>query len=441
MFNILARTCIALLIVTLSGCSTLSIPDWVEGKSEHYITKTYLLGHGLGQNVSDAEESAARLIILQFKSVTTSEEQSSQANIIFNQIEFEEPWLNTNTNQHHVLAYVSRDKIATLIQNKMLALDELTYQFFEQAKATTDLLEQTSFVNSAINAQVRRIKLKPLLKIILSEYDTPSAYNVARLTKVREQLQKRINLKLDFKSDSLGELDLIMKRSLDAAGFIRNENNRSSNHLLIELTLDEQTLPLPSGLMSMKGTLDITLNHDGDDSIRGQYQWKFDVTAKDRDTLIKKSREILTTKLNANLKKALMDMMLIDYEHEHDDNLPNQDYLDFDMPEFNKPDDNQSNQNPSKTKTDTSGTATDATPKLSIKKFKKTTTVTNELENKKSDSTTISNNTKNANTMPDVKSTPTPSKSAQDKLYDDLELDNDILNSEDPIGSLPPLAN
>ncbi len=426
MFNTLARTCITLFIVVLTGCSSLSVPDWVEGKSEHYTTKTYLLGRGLGQNLSDAKQSAARLIILQFKSVTTSEEQNSQANIIFNQIAYEEPWLNTDTNQHHVLAYVSRDKIATLIQNKMLSLDELTYQFFEQAKATTDLLEQTSFVNSAINAQVRRMKLNPLLKIILSEYDTPSAYNVARLSKVLEQLQKRINLKLKFKNDTLGELDTIVKRSLDQAGFIRNDKTASSNHLLIELTLDEKTLPLPSGLLSVKGTLTITLEHDGDETVRGQRQWTIDVTANDKNTLVKKSREMLTTKLNANLKDALMNMMLIDYEHEHDDNLPNQDYLDFDMPEFNSP--NKTPTTPAKPKTVTNKTkaATAVTPGLSIEKFKKTTTVTNEKTN-----TTSTNSN----------SITTTSKPAQDKLYDDLELDNRILEIDDPISALPPLAN
>ncbi|VAW97223.1 hypothetical protein MNBD_GAMMA22-2249 [hydrothermal vent metagenome] len=335
MDNILARSLIAIFIITVSACSTLSIPDWVENNSQYYTTKDFLLGHGIAQSHAIAKESAARQITLQFKAVTASGELRSQANIVFNQIEYEEPWLNTNSKQHHVLAYISRSKVATFIQNKMLALDELTYEFFEQAKSSTDLLEQTSYVNSAINAQIRRNKLKPVLKIITNNTDIPTSYNIDRLSKVLTQLQKRINLLITISRDSLGNLNVIMKRSLDVAGFIRNEKLPSKNHLLLTLKTEESSA---SGSLSLKGKLTAVLEHKHDENnktIRGKYQWTFNATASNRGTLIQKSRETLTAQINTNLKQVIMDMMMVEYDHEED--IPDQDFRDFDMPEFNAP--------------------------------------------------------------------------------------------------------
>ena len=438
MVNIVARSYIGIFAILVSGCSTLPVPAWVEGKSQHYTTTTYLLGHGIGKNPSIAKDNAAQKITQQFKSVAESDEFNSQANIIFNQIEYEEPWLNTNTSQHHMLAFISRDKAASFIQSKMLALDELTYQFFEQAKRTTDLLEQTSYIDSAINAQTRRIKLKPVLKIITSENDLPSSYNVTRLSKIREQLQARINLQVDIENDKLGELDTIIKSSLDSIGFVRNEKKSSKNHLLVELKVDETVIPQTSGELLMQGVLTTSLQHKGDDAIRGSHQWTFSLTAKDHDSLIKKAREILTTQLNANLKRVIMDMMVIEYDT--DENIPTQDHVDFDMPEFNTPDNNLDNNKKAKTtatKSIISDTKTDTkemnniVPGVSSEKINSEAVVAKPAELKKAQPEPTQTNEK----IPD-KSAAVEPKTSVDKP--DLPSLTDV---EDPISTLPALAN
>ncbi len=408
MDNILARSLIAIFIITVSACSTLSTPDWVENNSQYYTTKDFILGHGIAQAHTIAKESAARQITLQFKAVTASGELSSQANIIFNQIEYEEPWLNTNSNQHHVLAYISRAKVATLIQNKMLALDELTYQFFEQAKSTTDLLEQTSYIDSAINAQIRRNKLKPVLKIITNDNDIPNSYNIARLTKIRQQLQTRVNLLINISKDSLGNLDTIIKRSLDAAGFVRNEKLPSKNHLLLTLKTEESAIPETSGALLLQGILTAALQHKHDKknkTIRGEYQWTFNVTAKNRNALIQKSRKILTAQLNANLKQVIMDMMMVEYDHEED--IPDQDFRDFDMPEFNAPFTTDSENNIDK------NNATPAQP-LKIRR-----TPSGQIKKQ---------HQKNADPVASSQLKPIPNSTS-------------VTDIEDPVSTLPPLAN
>jgi len=427
MFSIVSRSCFYFFVIVISGCSTLSIPDWVEGESQYYIPKNYLLGHGVGGNISVAEDNASRKITQQFKLLTTSEELSSQTNIIFNQIEFEEPWLNTDTGQYHVLAFISRDKAASFILNKMLALDELTYQFFEQAKNTTDLLEQTSYIDSALNAQTRRIKLKPVLKIVNSENDIPSSYNINRLTKIRDQLQVRINLQVDIKQEKpdILEIDSIIKNSLDSAGFIRNENKSSKNLLLVELKINKSSMLQTSGEFFMQGVLTASLKHQGEKSIRGQYQWPFSLTAKDHDSLIQKSRQILTTHLNTNLKRVIMDMMIIEYAHEED--VPDQDYVDFDMPEFNKPD--ITNNKTSSTKSNILKPESSVALPLSTEKMPgKNNQITNNEEK-----TTESTQSNKQNSAP-VSNTPATSNNK-------IPENNTIITDDDPVSTLPPLSN
>ncbi|MFV1982274.1 MAG: hypothetical protein ACC657_01945 [Thiohalomonadales bacterium] len=446
MFRIVSRSCIYFFVIVISGCSTLSIPDWVEGESQYYIPKDYLLGHGVGGNISVAEDNASRKITQQFNLLTTSEELSSQTNIIFNQIEFEEPWLNTDTDQYHVLAFISRDKAASFILNKMLALDELTYQFFEQAKNTTDLLEQTSYIDSALNAQTRRIKLKPVLKIVNSENDIPSSYNINRLTKIRDQLQVRINLQVDIKQEkpNVLEIDSIIKNSLDSAGFIRNKNISSKNHLLVELKINESPMLQTSGEFFMQGVLTASLKHQGEKSVRGQYQWTFNLTAKDHESLIQKTRQFLTTQLNTNLKRVIMDMMIIEYAHE--ENVPDQDYVDFDMPEFNKPKD-ITNSKTSSTKSNNLKPESSVVLPLSTEKMsgknnqiknneEKTTEST---QSNKQDSAPVSNTLSNTpaaanNTQKSSNTNPAPSNNK-------IPENNSSVTDDDPISTLPPLSN
>jgi len=423
MFRIVFRSCVCFFVIVISGCSTLSIPDWIEGESQYYIPKDYLLGHGVGGNISVAEDNASRKITQQFKQLTTSEELSSQTNIIFNQIEFEEPWLNTDTDQYHVLAFISRNKAASFILNKMLALDELTYQFFEQAKTTTDLLEQTSYIDSALNAQTRRIKLKPVLKIVNSENDIPSSYNIDRLTKIRDQLQVRINLQVDIKQEKpiVLEIDSIIKNSLDSAGFIRNENISSKNHLLVELKINESSMLQTSGEFFMQGVLTASLKHQGEKSIRGQYQWTFSLTAKNHESLMQKSRQILTTQLNANLKRVIMDMMIIEYAHE--ENVPDQDYVDFDMPEFNKPKD-ITNSKTSSTKSNILKPESSVALPLSGKN--------NQIKNNE-DEIKESSQSNKQNSAP-VSNPPTTSNNK-------IPENNTNITDDDPISTLPALSN
>lgn len=460
MINIVTRNCIGIVavITSISGCSTLDIPDWVEDKSPIYTSKAYLLGHGVGQNQSVAEDNASRKITQHFKSIITSEELSSQTNIIFNQIEFKAPWLNTDTSEYHVLAFISRDKAASFIQNKMLALDELTYQFFEQAKVTTDLLEQTSYIDSAINAQTRRVDLKPILRVINSKNDIPSSYNIARLSKIRNQLQARVNLRVDVTSDKLGELDTIIKSSLETAGFIRNNTIKTKNHLLVDLKIEETEIPESSGALLMQGVLITSLQHHDDKSaeniIRGSHQWTFSVTADNRKKLIQKSRDNLTSQLRKNLKQVIMDMMVIEYDTE--EAIPNQDYVDFDMPEFNRPENN----------TDITS-ATQATIKSGLKSRIKskinpdsvnTTPETAKVDpinkdmnkNKKnqniSKKSTVIEPTQSDKQLSENNSTTTKAKMTKsDSLNANPPLnktkDTTVTDIDDPISSLPPLAN
>jgi len=429
-----------------SACSTLAVPDWVEGKSEYFTPQNYLIGHGIGYNLDVAEDNASRKITQQFKSVESTEELSSQTNIIFNQIEFEEPWLNTNSNQHHVLAFISRDKAASLIESKMLALDELTFQFFEQAKTTTDLLEQTSYIDSAISAQSRRVQLKPLLKVITNVSDLPSSYNIVRLSKVRDQLQARVNLKVKVTLDKLGELEKIIKNSLDSAGFIRNSKKSSRNTLVAELKIEESPIPKTSGELLMQGVLITSLHHDGDDSVRGQHQWTFSITAKDHKTLIQKSRENLITQLNKNLKKVIMDMMVIEYHN--DDIIPNQDYRDFDMPEFNRLDtlaeDKNKNKDKPKSPTDTA-IATDKAKATSDNKTSEKISESEENTNKVEQQTS---KPESETTPPDtqtdaktVKPDDTSTATGEIKTLDTNPVLDSVTVPDDPISTLPPLSN
>jgi len=428
MINIVTRSCTNIFLflfflglISLTACTTMYVPDWVKGKSEHYTNKTYLLGHGVGQNQEVAEDNASRKITQQFKSVSETAELSSQTNIIFNQIEFEKTWLNTDTSQHHVLAYISRDKVASFIQGKMLALDELTYQFFEQAKQTDDLLEQTSYINSAINAQNRRIKLKSILEIITKEYDIQNSYNVDRLSKIRDKLLTRINLQIDISQDKLGELDTIIKNSLNKAGFVRTNSKPSQNHLLVELKLEESPIPDSAGELLMQGVLTTSIQHKGDETLRGTHQWTFNVTATNHEMLISKSRDILITQLNANLKQVIMDMMIIEYDTESV--IPNQDHVDFDMPEFNQTnDDNVADSKIKKIETTAEKVKIDLYKGKPADTENTNTAIISDVSDKPK-SIEIDTSTK-----PDAKPITAP-------------IDNSTTVIDDPISTLPPLAN
>jgi hypothetical protein len=426
MSNIVTRSSVVFLVIAITSCSTVPVPAWVEGKSAHYTKDNYLLGHGVGQNEEVAEDNASRKITQQFKSTSSSDEFNPQTRIIFNQIEFEQPWTDTDSSEIHVLAYISRNKAASFIYSKMLALDELTYQFFELAKKTTDLLEQTSYINSAINAQTKRIDLKPILKIITSENDIPSEYNIERLSKIRDQLQARINLLVEIKNtkDTLGGLDLdtVIKSSLDTAGFIRNEKKSSKNRLLVELKIEESPISQTTDEFFMQGSLITTLIHQGDNSERGQYKWTFNATAKDHDSLVLKAQNILSTQLNAKLKHVLMDMMIIEYHT--DDNVPNQDYVDVDMPEFNSNDDSQSETKKETSTTDTKQTKTDSTTASQTEKSTSSAVIATPVK--------VSSPEKTSTTSDSIKADPAPDKNP-------VEPSSTIV--DDPISTLPALAN
>ncbi|MFV2060735.1 MAG: hypothetical protein ACC653_08615 [Gammaproteobacteria bacterium] len=423
MRKLITRSSIVLLVSMITSCNTMPIPAWVENKSEHYTTTDYLLGHGIGDNQEIAEENASKKITLQFKDVASIDELDSQTKIIFNQIEFEQPWVDTDASETHVLAYISRNKAASFIYSKMLALDELTYRFFELAKKTTDLLEQTSYIDSAISAQTNRIGLKPILKIITSENDIPSEYNIKRLSKIRDQLQARINLTVEIKNakdtPSGFDIDSVIKNSLDAAGFVRNDKKTSKNRLIVELKVTDSPKSQSSDGLFMQGVLTTTLQHTGDESDRGQYQWTFNATAKDQNSLIQKSQEILSKQLNAKLKHVLMDMMIIEYIS--DENIPSQDYVDIDMPEFNSneetpPETNKENQAQAKETTSESQPTTESDPA----KTEAAAIVAEPVKDAALKKTTADTETQKS---------------------DSKQVEPSTIDVEDPVSTLPPLSN
>jgi len=195
----------------------------------------------------------------------------------------------------------------------------------------------------------------------------------------------------------------------------------------VELKIDESPTSATSATSAdlfVQGVLFITLQHQGDESNRGQYQWSFNATAKDHDSLIKKSQEILTTQLDKELKHVIMDMMIINYQTQ--ENVPSQDYVDVDMPEFNANNDAAQDSNiqqPPKTK------STVAETKMPVK----TESIKTEAPVVKVAPAT--------ETIPEkTPATVTDNKKAE-PIMDKNTVDSSTTDIEDPVSTLPPLAN
>lgn len=322
-------------IILISACSNTAIkqndqPNWLDDHSKNYPGQLYLTGQGSADNLNDAKDRARADLAKQFEVAInehslqqqkyTQQQQGEQSTEKLQQsitrqlitqttrtvqgIEIADNWHDKNTDKHHALAVLSRNKARQNFEQKIDQLDQQSRQKIKQAESEKDKLKKAAVVQQAIDAQLKRQTIQNALQVVdNSGRGKPEIISLAELIHARDKLISKIR----FLPKTIGvqqqQLQPILSGSAASAGFQISTAEQADYTLQAKIKLNPSLEK--NRWIWLLGTLELRLIDRNNNDI-GIQRWPI----KAASATIEQTEQRLLSDINTILKNELRTTLL-----------------------------------------------------------------------------------------------------------------------------------
>ncbi|MBA5867253.1 MAG: hypothetical protein GDA67_11240 [Nitrospira sp. CR1.3] len=203
--------------VVVVGCSAMgggSRPAWVDGASQQYPTKAYLVGVGQAESRAAAEDQAYAAVARVFKSEVSAQSKDMESYLVVEQqgrsrderrltldnltrvstdkvlenVAIADRWFDKRKNLHHALAVMDRSQAEAAVLERISGLDHAIQTDIEEARAATDKLSKVRGLRRAEKNLMLRDTYNADLRVIrTSGQGKETSYRVQEVSQELEQ--------------------------------------------------------------------------------------------------------------------------------------------------------------------------------------------------------------------------------------------------------------
>ena len=216
-------------------------------------------------------------------------------------VEIAQQWHDSQKDQHHALAVLSRNKARQQFSQQISALDIEIQQHLDQAKRESSSLYKAGAVQKTLDKQLQRMGLQRSLQVVdQTGRGIPSKVTLTELERIRNEFLGR--LKLTTQATDKGLLR-ILNSEVSKAGFSITKTDNSDYKLILGRSLDP--IIKEKNWYWLRGSLELQLQDVNGETI-GVQRWPLKVSA----TTEQRANQRLVDVIQQTLAKDLLASVL-----------------------------------------------------------------------------------------------------------------------------------
>ncbi len=243
MKRILAMLTVILLV---SSCSS-SMPEWYRDRDNYFPESDYLWAKGWGETPEKAIEDAIielsrifgnklsveKNVLERYESISDSKDQDMYesyyefstefATFVSNQnlvnVRYKDPVREGRNKTYFTIAYLERDKTASILMNKLARIEEDVEFNLKAGKNSHDLLEKYRFLNTAWLTSAKATMLQEQLDVLAPGIKIRMKYKLDELAQMKDKVAEQISFNIRGKNISDRQIKQALGKVINDNGF------------------------------------------------------------------------------------------------------------------------------------------------------------------------------------------------------------------------------
>lgn len=326
--NNLCRAALATLVTgmvtVISACSMGDTrpaePDWLDGSSEAYPAKSWLLGIGSADSLATARDRARADLAKTFRvsvderasdvreyssgsggesySQEINRELSVRTEQVLEGVTVPETWEDPATHRFHALAVLSRTRASLRLREDISSMDAAADSMLSAARRSNDDFEKAGIAQRVVENQRERAVLQSMLQAVdATGRGVPPRWPLGRLEADLRTALSRITLK----AEAAREWQDLLAGSLGDSGFTVSPEGR----YIAALEVETADLPKRNGWFWKRAVVSLRISGPAGESL-GQQRWELKESASDAQTVNLRLRQKVADILESEGREAII---------------------------------------------------------------------------------------------------------------------------------------